>query len=667
MIHLRIDVGLTLIGPILTQATSAGAFGIDAAMARDRRGRPYLPYSLVRGKLRQAFEEIQDALGDPGERALFRAAITRWFGPRSEESDSNNQRGTLFFSDFVHPDTRREGQLLSRIKIDQATGAVERRMVMVVDTPFQYGEPAEFRGAVRCVCVDEVQAEQDLQWLGAGLRWLTQLGACRTIGFGRVGSVHVDHVDLTELVPQDEDGPARDKGVLDPPTPENSPATRTVRHSCRLPDAAWSSDPAITHYALRIRPRGLLCIGGPRKRTNVFKSDAVIPGGALLGALATTYCTATGSSMATNEVTPLPGRPWQALARDFAKLRFTHAFPTARGSNERPVVAPLSLAVAEPAYGDIPDRFYDVALCSRPRLIPHGEESRPPVFAPDWKRHVVTKAAEKRFGWPEIHMEVRVRTAIDPGKLRAETERLFGYEMVDPDGLDWLTTLDLSGVAPQDRARVLADIQHLLSAGLAPLGKTKVDADVQFGPPSGFQPTVPSDVNPLPGHRWAITLQTPALLCHPRDPMWSSDTSPRENLHAGYDRIFNAISGGRLQLERFFATQSLSNTYFARGRPRDERGHYYPFVLTDPGSTFVLRGHGDTAGAQQTIATWLAHGIPLARSIAKSIDRGFDPDSGDAWKHCPILNRHGFGEIIVNPPWLMNTVPGSDWPTVLQD
>ncbi len=108
--------------------------------------------------MRQALEEIQDALGDAAEGVLFQAAITRWFGLRSDDSDFNNQRGTLFFGDFVHPHPRPEDQLLSRIKIDQETGAVERRMLLVADTPFAYGEPVVFRGEIRCVTGDEAQA-----------------------------------------------------------------------------------------------------------------------------------------------------------------------------------------------------------------------------------------------------------------------------------------------------------------------------------------------------------------------------------------------------------------------------------------------------------------------------------------------------------------------------
>jgi hypothetical protein len=53
--------------------------------------------------------------------------------------------------------------------------------------------------------------------------------------------------------------------------------------------------------------------------------------------------------------------------------------------------------------------------------------------------------------------------------------------------------------------------------------------------------------------------------------------------------------------------------------------------------------------------------------VAESIDRGFDPGAGDAWKHCPALDRHGFGEISCNPPWLLGTMSEPDWPTLLRD
>jgi hypothetical protein len=289
------------------------------------------------------------------------------------------------------------------------------------------------------------------------------------------------------------------------------------------------------------------------------------------------------------------------------------------------------------------------------------------VFAVDWKKHAVGETVEKLFAWPKVAKELRVRTAIDSEKLRAEKEKLFGYEMVDPSGLDWLAMLDLSRVEEPDRGQVLEDLQQLLSAGLGPLGKTKTDAETWLEPSSAFQPRVPSDVRPLAGNRWVITLQTPMILCTPEDLRWSKDATPAEKLLAGYRRVFSELSCQSLMLERFFAKQSLSSMRFAEKLPKDRTGNYYPLILTDAGSTFILRSAGHADAAQQVIESWLANGIPLANSLAGLIDRGFDPKAEDAWRHCPILDRHGYGEILVNPPWLRNNVPNSDWPIALVD
>ncbi len=76
----RITVPITLKaqGPILTKSSSIGALGLDAVMARrdvrdpgDRRNeepRYYLPGRLVKGLLREAWQELSTAdasFGDP--------------------------------------------------------------------------------------------------------------------------------------------------------------------------------------------------------------------------------------------------------------------------------------------------------------------------------------------------------------------------------------------------------------------------------------------------------------------------------------------------------------------------------------------------------------------------------------------------------------------------
>src|SRR5262249_22023215 len=152
--------------------------------------------------------------------------------------------------------------------------------------------------------------------------------------------------------------------------------------------------------------------------------------------------------------------------------------------------------------------------------------------------------------------------------------------------------LDLSRVDPAQRSAVLLELHHLLSAGLGPLGKTKMDAEIWIEPVNRLEPVVLSSAEPLPGDCWVVTLQTPALLCRPEDLTWSHDDAPDKKLLEGYGRVFDEISAHTLKLERFFASQSLSGAHFAGRLPRDARGHYYPLVLTDAGTTFVLQAAG---------------------------------------------------------------------------
>ena len=139
MIHFQLDVHLKLVGPVLTQSTNAGEFGVDAVMARDSQGKPYLPYSLIRGKLRQALEELEGALA-ADDAKHFPGDVVHWFGPRTRSREDDharhergelfNERGALFFTDFKHPQEKPLDPLISRIQMDPETGAAAERMLI---------------------------------------------------------------------------------------------------------------------------------------------------------------------------------------------------------------------------------------------------------------------------------------------------------------------------------------------------------------------------------------------------------------------------------------------------------------------------------------------------------------------------------------------------------
>lgn len=641
MIHLRLKLRLELLGPVLTQSTSAGSMGLDAVMARTLAGKPYLPYSQVRGKLRQSLEELGEKVSP--------TFVHHWFGPRQATNDQELDRGNLYFTDFVHPLPKDKFATRTRIQIDDQTRAAKDRMLMVIDSPFEVNELAAFDGEIVSICSPLEEAEEAVKYIVAGMKSIRQMGAERTVGFGRVQTVNLIDVSLTELT--------------------QKVAGKKPRKRIEDLFRGKSFQPAITHqqtkvqnlagtrFVLRIRPRQPLCIGGITENGNLIRSEEIIPGGAILGSIGTIWRQASGLPAREFEVKEIESGHWNALAKNFGNLIVTHAIPSPKGTNTRPCAVPLSLVAAEP-WTDIPDDLYDVSLCKQPRLIPVKNDSsnRPPVFQSDWKSHVVSKKADAAFGWTSVPKELRVRTAIDSQSLRAAEEQLFAYHMVVQDQHEWLAYLDLYDVPSSDRASVLAELQQLLSAGLGPLGKTKAWADVSIEPVSKVIPKWSSNVNELPDGGWVITLQTPAVLCGAeslRDPTGGK-------LHEGYNNTFDKLSKSSLRLNRFFARQSLAAPRFAGKLPTNDRGQYYPFILTDTGSTFVLEAAGDKAEAQASIEEWLARGIPVC-------DEFLGGNSKDAdWKRCPYLNRHGYGEISVNQPWL-NGQFNNDMPTCLRD
>ena len=99
---------------------------------------------------------------------------------------------------------------------------------------------------------------------------------------------------------------------------------------------------------------------------------------------------------------------------------------------------------------------------------------------------------------------------------------------------------------------------------------------------------------------------------------------------------------------RFFASQSLAGGYqvlrFQANKP------YNPFLLTDPGSVFVLRASGDIASAQASIAQWLHAGLSLPGWAQARY--------GNHWRTCPFLPEDGFGEVAVNLPCHVEKKPG---------
>ncbi|MGH8556643.1 MAG: RAMP superfamily CRISPR-associated protein [Methylococcales bacterium] len=612
MQNVAMRISLEVTGPLLTQSTDPGELGLDCVVARNKGGTPYLPGTLIVGKLRQALEELQSVANDKVDD--FRPQLDRWFGRPSKEFSPNTKQ--LYFSDFVLQNTdnldKDKDMVRHRIKVDEGSGAVAEHQIVTLENPFVRGETYRFEGTLHFFAPKD-QTDIILRHVKTGFNWLNPVGGMKSIGFGQVVGVDFDGLQKNDL-------------------------------QASLSLAMGSPD----RIGLRVRPLYPFCIARARKTDNLFESEAIIPGGAIIGSIATTWNHLFGKHRGIiGEESPDDDR--KSLHESFSKLRITHAFPS-REPGERPVVAPLSLVKVS---GD--ENYYDVAVVSKPCLI----GGKPPDFALDWK----DPEALSEYPWPYLRMknwawaspdsELRVRTAIDPDSKRSAKEELFANQQILPnDDIYWYAELDLDRIDSNERLQTLEQLNALLEFGIAGLGKTKTSVAIEF---TAHTAKFPSHIQPKNGH-WIITLQTDSLIGCPNN---LDETAGVRELRAMYRAAWEEFSNGKLDLVRYFARQKLSGGHYQHAVFGNRKGNSYrPWLLTEAGSVFVLKAVDDTtADAQALIQDWLCHGLPLAPSTREY--HGITEDESKQWKDCPYIAQNGYGEIAVNispPPEIVVTL-----------
>ena len=223
----------------------------------------------------------------------------------------------------------------------------------------------------------------------------------------------------------------------------------------------------------------------------------------------------------------------------------------------------------------------------------------------------------------DLSYSVRTRTKINELTGTVAASQLFSYASVVPDGWKWLGDIDMSAIDADTRdifAKALFD-------GLPNLGKTKAFANITPSPASRRSATPGNEANMI-----AVTLATDALMNDPADLLAHDDRpqSPQERLRQSYADFWSDVTGNQLRLVNFFARQRLAGGYQARRFVRQGEP-YYPFLVTEAGSTFLLEG---TANA---IVPLLASGLPLPNALS-ALD----------WRSCPFVRENGFAEIRCN-------------------
>lgn len=441
MKHLyQLSLDITLIAPWLVHGNDPGKFGLDATLLRDHCGRPILPGTLLQGRLRDAWTEMHRDF------ALPVPAPDLWFGRPGDEAEA---RGRLWVDDLVMVGELDEVSLSTRVPIDPDSGAARQGMLLMIEQSCPPGTPVGFSGIWRA-WLDPAEAQSIAQAIQAGLRWHSQLGAQRSIGFGRVAAVTVKAERIACAAPR------------------------------QVPDAE--------RLRLTLVPAVPLCVGTRSRGGNVFTSSDIISGGTIKGAIATQLRQQYGKSLA--EL-----RRQSKLAEHFDALSVTHALPAR--DQRRPAALPLSLAA-------VGETLYDLSEWPTPQLI----EGQAPAFSHDWKTPLWVAAADAQ-SWGHTRSYLRVRTAIDAQTRTANENKLFAYECRVAEGATrWLADIDLGAIPAADRNTVIGELATLLHAGLGPIGKTDAWATASL---SADLDQV-WQRNPVTGKRVVMQLNTPALL-----------------------------------------------------------------------------------------------------------------------------------------------------------
>ncbi len=575
---------ITVQGPVLTRATAIGGFGVDAPAARLDDGTPYLAGSHILGKVRHVLLSLLEAQGAAKAAGPVPSDfLEKWFGGTGDEAEGYTKRRRLFISDLKAAAGGNADGTRTRIAIDNDRDAAEEGALQTLEMPYRSGEPIAFTGEVHLLGPASDRAAMAAA-LRAGLNWISQVGGLRTIGFGRVLNADLGATS------------ARVAKVLPPP----ATGTKLLRLALRFHDP--------------------VCIAETRNSGNTFTTSDAVPGGVIKGAIANLIAAAEGNQPGTAVTS---GLAFPKLSQHFSKLRFSHLFPAPMEHPVRPSRWSRSLVV------DTDGNFHDAALWEKPKLL----NGHAPTFCHDWKgKHYAT--ANGLVGWPHVKRTLRVRTAINFDELRAEEEALFAYEMLAVSDHVWLGEIGLEDVPDADHNALISELSAILARGLPGIGRSQSFATLAQDSWASAARSVPLAPN---ADLFTIILQTPALLRAPgiHEPALHD---PAE----GYQRSIHDLSGGTLKYVRHFATERLSGASFMANRYWKNR-EYKPWLLTEPGTVFVVEAIGNASDKLTEFAT---KGLGLPQNV-----RAFygltGADEAGLWNQCPFISQNGFGEVAI--------------------
>jgi hypothetical protein len=580
----RLSVSVTVRSPFIFQGLANSRFGIDAAFLRDERGRPIIPADQIRGVLQAACRVL--TLRAP--KIAPTQLVDRLFGDESAKGSNDAPvRALLMTADLV-ANIESPVTTTTRIEIDDVTGAAASGALQVIELAAPLGASVAFEGAFVLLAETGIVSRDVETLLSRAIRLVPAIGAFKSAGFGEVTAA-------------------------------------AIRLTGSRPAAVAATGLSAERVAYRVTFDRPILVDAVRETENLFVGSRLVPGAAFKGALANLL------KLADHD----PGSG--AWADAVAALHISHAFPENDAEQLSGFLVPASL-YAWQSGGDV--RFADGLLHALNRgddiagfVTEEGGVFVAPVHPVDWKDNYFAALSDQEV-LPEPALptpQPRTHVRIDPRDLVAVDAALFttvaqGVLRDRETPRAWRLVVDMRHVAAEFRVPLLG----LIEGGLFPIGRTSAEARFaairempnDAGKHGRIRLVTPPPATALPGHAdlHALTLITPALLTDPQS---------ADGVEEQYRRLIRAQSGGTLL--RAYTSLRLAGGYIATRR-RPYGATYYPFVLTEPGSVFLIKG-GD-AGKLAAIARFgLA---PVALSDVPTLD----------WRNCPYLRENGYGEVV---------------------
>ena len=342
--------------------------------------------------------------------------------------------------------------------------------------------------------------------------------------------------------------------------------------------------------------------------TNVFEGSSVVPGSVIKGALA-------------HQLTE-QNKLSEELGDALSKIRISQALPTDSDQTTIPRAIALSyFSDGEEIYDYFGNYQKWESLCTKKVLS----------FASDWKDKTWIAAAQK-CNWPEpTELHSRTRTKIESDTYVADEGNLFVHRAVSPGSLKWRFSISRQNAEKKEFKQL---VETLLSHPLWPIGKTSASAVCKVC--NHKEPN--RSISPDEDGVWRITLQSPANLI-PISKAYDKELDI-QNAYLEYWQNMIALYHHDLRIvENSFQVlsyETLQGGYQSRRYPQIEN-KYSPYILTQPGTVFVIKLDGEEDHAQALFERLCSEGIlPCGSDSFEDWAR---------WQDTPYPRQNGFGEI----------------------